>query len=47
MTLLVNFCEGSNEEIMGKETKGRGSTVKWREMPLEGVVYGGEYVKIL
>ena len=33
MNLLVNFFEGCNEEIMGKETKGRGFTVKWGEMP--------------
>ena len=28
MNLLVNFFEGCNEAIMGKETEGRGSTVK-------------------
>ena len=28
MNLLVNFFEGCNEGIMGKETEGRGSTVK-------------------
>ena len=36
MNLLVNFFEGCNERIMGKETEGRGSTVKWGETPLEG-----------
>ena len=35
MNLLVNFFEGCNEEIMGKETEGRGFTVKWGEAPLE------------
>ena len=28
MNLLVNFFEGCNEGIIGKETKGRGSTVQ-------------------
>ena len=28
MNLLVNFFEGCNEGIMGKETEGRGSTVE-------------------
>ena len=29
MNLLVNFFEGCNEGIMGKEAERRGSTVKW------------------
>ena len=28
MNLLVSFFEGCNEGIIGKETKGRGSTVQ-------------------
>ena len=36
MNLLVNFFEGCNKRIMGKETEGRGSTVKWGKTPLEG-----------
>ena len=28
MNLLINFFEGCNEGVMGKETEGRGSTVK-------------------
>ena len=48
MNLLVNFLEGCNEGIMGKETEARGSTVKWGETPLEGGgVSGGMCVKIL
>ena len=57
MNLLVNFFEGCNEGIMGKETEGRGSTVKWGKTPLEGGGVGvegeggggrgGGYVKIL
>ena len=35
------FFEGCNEGIMGKETEGRGSTVKWGETPLEGGGVGG------
>ena len=31
MNLLVNFFEGCNEGIMGNETEGRGSTMKWGE----------------
>ena len=45
MNLLVNFFESCNERIMGKETEGRGSTVKWGKTPLkEGVCLcvGGE-----
>ena len=34
---LLNFFEGCNEGIMGKETERRGSTVKWREAPLQGI----------
>ena len=41
MNLFVNFFEGCNERLMGKETEGRGSTVKWGETPLER---GGEGV---
>ena len=33
MNLLVNFFEDCNEEIMGKETEGKSSTVKWGETP--------------
>ena len=29
MNLLFNFFEGCNEGIMGKETDGKGSTLKW------------------
>ena len=49
MNLLVNFFEGCNEGIMGKETEGRGSTVKWGETPLEASCVGGrgDYVKML
>ena len=35
MNLFVNFFEGYNEGIMGKERKGRGSTEKWEETALE------------
>ena len=35
MNLLFNFCEGSNEEIMGREAEGRSSMVKCWERPLE------------
>ena len=35
MNLLVNFFESCNEEIIGKETEGRGSTVKWGETLLD------------
>ena len=28
MNLLVNFFEGCKEQIMGKETEGRGSTAR-------------------
>ena len=31
----VNFFKGCNEGIKGKETEGRGSTVKWGKTPLE------------
>ena len=55
MNLLVNFFEGCNEEILGKETEGRCFTVKWGEAPLErgdvmesgGGGGRGRYVKIL
>ena len=50
MYILVNFFEGCNEGIMDKETEGRGSTGKWGEAPLEGVVcglVGWGYVNIL
>ena len=40
MNLLVNFFESCNEEIMGKETEGRGSTVNWSGRPLDGGVVG-------
>ena len=49
MNLLVNFFESCNEGILGKETEGRDSTVKWGETPLEegGVcVWAGRFVKI-
>ena len=36
MNLLVNFFEGCNEGIIGNETEGRGSTVKWGKMSIEG-----------
>ena len=42
MNVPGNFFGVCNEGIMGKETEGRGSTVKWGETPLEG-----GYVKIL
>ena len=45
------FFEGCNEGIKGKETEGRGSTLKWGETPLEGSGggggEGGQNVKIL
>ena len=47
MNLLVNFFEGCNKGIMGKETEARGSTVKWGETPLERGGVGVGYVKIL
>ena len=48
MNLLLNFFEGSFEGIMGKETEGKDSSVKWEKTGLEGVSVGvGEYVKIL
>ena len=46
MNLLVSFFEGCNEGIMGKETEGRGSIVKWEEMLLDGGGVRG-YVRIL
>ena len=48
MNLLLNFFEVSFEGIMGKETEGKDSSVKWEKTGLEGVSVGvGEYVKIL
>ena len=29
VNLLLNFFKGCNEGIMGKETEGRGSMMKW------------------
>ena len=36
MNFFVNFFEGCNKGIKGKETEGRGSMVKWGNTPLEG-----------
>ena len=45
MNLLVNFFESCNEGILGKETEGRDSTVKWGGNAVRGgwcVCVGGE-----
>ena len=37
----VNFFKGCNEGIKGKETEGRGSTVKWGGNAVRGGVVWG------
>ena len=41
MNILGNFFEGCNKGVMGKKTEGRGPTVKWGEMSLDGCGVGG------